>query len=140
MVDRIKRNEAGRVLRDLVDGRITNDEFVSRFPRDRHDSALAAILRAAWTQFSDLRAHKLIGRDSPAPEQRALLERCCVFLRTDLEFQWPPSHSRIRKGILQLIGIGRPLDAADEEYKSRGDLEVWPFLKRSDYELKAKNS
>lgn len=140
MVDRTKRNEGLRVLRDLLEGRITNDEFVSQFPRGRHDPGLGAILQAAWMQFSDLRVHKLTGRDSPAPGPRAILERCCVFLGTDLEFEWPASHSRIRKGILQLIGIGRPLDAADEKYKSSGDFEVWPFLKRSDYEATTKNS
>jgi hypothetical protein len=91
-------------------------------------------------QFSDRRIHKLTGRDSPAPELRAVLERCCVFLSTNLEFQWPPSKSRIGKGLLQLIGLGRPLEAADNEYKSVGDFEVWPFLKRSDYEASTKST
>jgi hypothetical protein len=138
MVDRVKRSEGLRTLRDLLDGRITNDEFVRRFPRAEHDSALAAILQAAWMQFSDRREHKLTGRDSPAPELRAVLERCCVFLSTSLEFEWPPVKTRIGKGLLQLIGLGRPLDAADDEYKSAGDFDVWPFLQRSDYEASVK--
>jgi hypothetical protein len=139
MVDRINRNEGLKTLRDLLDGRINNDEFVSRFPRAEHDPALAAILQAAWMQFSDGRVHKLTGRDSPAPELRAVLERCCAFLSTNLEFQWPQPKSRIGKGLMQLIGLGRPLEAADKEYKSVGDFEVWPFLKRSDYEASTKS-
>jgi hypothetical protein len=139
MVNRVKRSEGLTTLRDLLDGRITNDEFVSRFPRAEQDPALAAILQAAWMQFSDRRVHKLTGGDSPSPELRAILERCCVFLSTDFEFQWPPSRSRIGKGLLQLIGLGRPLDTADEEYKSVGDFEVWPFFKRIDYEASVKS-
>ena len=100
MVDRTNRNEGLKNLRDWLDGKITNDEFVSRFPRAEQDPALAAILQAAWMQFSDGRVHKLTGRDSPAPKLRAVLERCCVFLSTDLEFQWPPSKSRIGKGLI----------------------------------------
>jgi hypothetical protein len=139
MVDRTKRNEGLKTLRDLLDGKITNDEFVSHFPKVEEDPALAAILQAAWMQFSDRRIHKLTGRDSPTPELRAILERCCVFLSTNLEFQWPQSKSRIGKGMLQLFGLGRPLEAADEEYKSVGDFDVWPFLKRTDYEASAKS-
>lgn len=140
MVDLVRRSEGLRTLRDLLDGRITNDEFVRRFPRAEHDPALAAILQAAWMQFSDQRVHKLTGRDSPVPELRAVLERCCVFLNTSLEFEWPPVKTRIGKGLLQLIGLGRPLDAADDEYKSAGDFDVWPFLKRNDYELSRKST
>jgi hypothetical protein len=139
LVDRIKRSEGLKALRDLIDGRITNDEFMSRFPRSKDDSGITVILEAAWLQFSDLRTHKLTGRDSPAPERRAMLERCCMFLSTDLEFQWPPFKSAIGQGLLQLIGLGRPLEAIQREYKSAGDFEVWPFLKRSDYEASTKS-
>jgi hypothetical protein len=140
MVDRISRDEGLKTLRELLDGGITNDEFVNRFPRAEHDPALSAILQAVWMQFSDRRIHKLTGCDSPAPELRAVLERCCLFLGTNLEFQWPPSKSRIGKGLLQLIGLGRPMEAADKGYKSVGDFEVWPFLKRSDYEASTKST
>jgi hypothetical protein len=140
MVDRINRNEGLKTLRDLLDGRITNDEFINRFPRAEQDPALAAILQATWMQFSDRRTHKLTGRDSPAPELRVVLERCCAFLSTNLEFQWPPSKARIGKGLLQLVGLGRPLEAADNEYKSAGDFDVWPFLERSDYEASTKST
>jgi hypothetical protein len=140
MVDRTKRKEGLKTLRDLLDARITNDEFISRFPRTEKDPALVAILQAAWMQLSDRRVHKMTGRDCPPPKLRAVLERCCVFLGTDLEFQWPTSKSRIGKGLLQLIGLGRPIEAADQEYKSAGDFEVWPFLSRSDYEASAKGT
>ena len=136
MVDRANRDVGATVLRDLVDGRITNDDFMSKFPRGT-DPALRAVLDFAWTQFSDLRAHTLAGRDNPTPERRAVLERCCLFLRTDLEFEWPLPTRSIWRGLLQILTLGRLFRPSEEDYKSKGDFEVWPFLRRSDYEAHA---
>ena len=136
MVDRAKRDFGAAVLRDLLDGRITNDEFMGRFPRGT-DPALRAVLDFAWKQFSDLRAHTLTERDAPTPERRAVLERCYLFLRTDLEFEWPmPTHT-IRRGLLQILSLGRLFRPSEGDYKSKGDFEVWPFLRRSEYEAHA---
>lgn len=139
MVDRNKRDQAASTVRDLIDGKITNDEFIRQFPRSADDPALPAVLKAVWMQFSDHRVHKLTGRDNPTPELRAVLERCWLFLATDLEFQWPPAKSRVGKGLLQLIGLDRLFRTSDQQYKSRGDFEVWPFLKKSDYEVHKQN-
>jgi hypothetical protein len=88
----------------------------------------------AWGQFSDLRAHKLTGRHAPTPERRAFLERCVLFLKTDLEFEWPLPKPSLTRGLLEMVGLGRRFRAADEECKSKGDFEVWPFFRKSDYE------
>jgi hypothetical protein len=37
------------------------------------------------------------------------------------------------------IGLGRRFKAAEEEYKSKGDFEVWPFFRKSDYEARVPN-
>ncbi len=139
MVDRNKRDEAAAVVRDLIDGKITNDQFVRQFPRSADDPAIPAILKAAWMQFSDHRVHKLTGRDAPTPGLRAVLERSWLFLTTNLEFQWPPAKPRFGRGLLKLIGFRGRFLASDEEYKSHGDFEVWPFLRRSDYQAYALN-
>jgi len=139
MVERCKRDKAATVIRDLIDGKITNEEFMRQFPRSGDDPALPAILTAAWMQFSDRRIHRLTGRDTPTPDSRAVLERCWLFLATELEFQWPPRKSRVGKGLLQLIGFGGPFLASDQVYRSHGDFEVWPFLKTSDYEAHKRN-
>ncbi len=138
MVDRGNRDVGATVLRDLVDGRITNDEFMGRFPRST-DPALRAILDFAWGQFSDLRVHKLTGRDAPTAERRACLERCYLFLRSDLEFEWPLPKPSIARGLLQIISLGRWFRASEEEYRSKGDFEVWPFFRKADYEARVLN-
>jgi hypothetical protein len=139
LVDRANRDVGATVLRDLADGRITNDEFMRRFPRGTDDPALRAISDFAWTQFSDLRTHTLTGRDSPTLERRTALERCYLFLRTDLEFEWPAPTDSVGRGLLQILTLGRLFRPSQEEYKSKGDFEVWPFLRRSDYEARTRS-
>jgi len=136
LVDRASRDVGAIVLRDLIDGRITNDEFMSSFPRGS-DLALLAVLDFAWRQFSDLRVHTLTGRDSPTPERQAMLERCLLFLSTDLEFEWPSPRHSIGRQLLQVLTLGRCFRLSAEEYKSKGEFEVWPFLRRGDYEAHA---
>jgi hypothetical protein len=133
LVDRENRDLGAVILRDFLEGRITNEEFVKRFPR-RNDPALSAVFYAVWLQFSDLRVHTLTGRDSPQPERRIILERCYLFLTTDLEFEWPVPKPSLVKGVLSMIGLGRLFRASEEEYKSKGDFAVWPFCRRSDYD------
>lgn len=80
MIDRHKRETAAATIRDFIDGKITNDQFMRLFPRSADDPALPAVLKAVWMQFSDHRVHKLSGRDNPTPELRSVLERCWLFL------------------------------------------------------------
>lgn len=137
MIDHGNRDVSASVLQDLIDGKITNDEFMSRFKFPKNtDPAVRAIYIFAWGQFSDLRVHRLTGRDAPTPERLAFLQRCVSFLRTDLEFEWPlPKPSKTR-GLLEMIGLGRRFRAADEQYKSKGDFEVWPFFRKADYQAR----
>src|SRR6266852_4943337 len=63
-----------------------------------------------------------------------LLERCLLFLSSDVEFQWPPPKFRLWYGILRLLGFGRTLKQREEEEMSIGDVDVWPFLRKAEYE------
>lgn len=138
MVDRANRDVAAQILRDFIDGKITNDEFMKRFPKCA-DAALWAVYEFTWRQFSDLRVHTLTGRDSPPPERKAFLERCYIFLTTDLEFEWPAPKRSLVRGLLQILTLGRCFRPSDEEYKSKGDFDFWPFLRKRDYEAHVQN-
>ncbi len=49
MVDRASRHRLAELLRQLVAGRITNDEFEDRVPRDSPDPGIEAVLGdGAW--------------------------------------------------------------------------------------------
>jgi hypothetical protein len=133
LIDRRNRDVGALVLRDFLDGKITNEEFLTRFPRSK-DPALNAILYFVWGQFSDLRIHTLSGRYVPSSDRAVVLERCYLFLKTDLGFEWPVPKPSMAKGLLQIVGLRRLFSASEEQYKSRGDFEVWPFLRKSEYE------
>src|ERR1700686_3109100 len=107
MMNRTQRDAAARVLRSFVDGAITNDEFEAQFPRGEEDSALPAIKANVWMLYSDLHRHKLTGKHEPNAEIRALLERCVLFLDTDLAFEWPVPKvtlSNIGKNLRSRVG------------------------------------
>jgi len=134
MVDRNLRDAAAAVLEDFVDGRITNVEFEQRFPASKDDPALLAIRTESWFYYSDLSEHTLTGKRSLSREQGALLERCALFLKTALEFQWPLPKYGLKYGLIRLLGFGWLLKRREKKEMSMGDVDVWPFLKRSDYE------
>jgi len=131
VIDRKSRNFAAEVLREFVDGNITNDEFTSRFPVDDRDPALRAIRECVWLHYSDVREHRLTGKDALNSEARQLLERCLLFLTTGLKFEWPVPVVSLKHGLLRLVGLG---SFVENRYKRTGDQEVWPFQRRSDYE------
>jgi hypothetical protein len=141
MIDQSRRDAARRVLRSFINGAITNDEFDVQFRGVEHDSALQAIKANVWMLYSDLHRHKLTGKHQPNAETRALLERCVLFLSTNLEFEWPvPKISlsnilpnlrfRVRKW------LGRAPNREITKVESYGgDEDVWPFFRRSDYDV-----
>ena len=130
MVDRIQRDAASRVLRSFIDGAITNDEFEAQFPRSEEDSALPAIKANVWMLYSDLHRHKLTGKHEPNAETRALLERCVLFLETNLEFEWPVPKIGL-SNILPNLWLqakarlgGSP--SRETPQSREGDEDVWP--------------
>jgi hypothetical protein len=132
MVDRTQRDAARRVLRRFIDGEITNDEFEAQFPRSAEDSAIPAIKANAWILYSDLRQHKLTGKYAPNAEIRAILERCVLFLETDLEFKWPVPKISLTNILTNVWPKVRLEKQAPQP--SEGDEDVWPFFRRQDYD------
>jgi hypothetical protein len=140
MIDRHARDIAADALRDFVEGSISNREYEHRYPRSKDDPAIWAIYAHIWFCYSDLREHALIGKHSLNAERRTFVERCLLFLRSDLEFRWLPPEFRLKYGILRLIGLGGVLKRREEEEMSIGDKDVWPFLKKAEYEEAASKS
>lgn len=134
MVDRHARDIAADALRDFVKGSISNEEYERRYPKSKDDPALWEIYVQVWFFYSDLKTHTLTGKHALNDERRAFLERCILFLKSDVEFQWPRQKLRPWHGILRLLGLERILKRREEEEMSIGDKEVWPFLRKAEYE------
>ena len=134
MVNRHNRDIAADLLRQFTEGSLSNQEYEKKYPRSKDDPALWEIYVQVWFFYSDLKTHKLAGKHAPNEEQRAFLERCILFLKSDYEFQWPRQRFRPWDGILRLLGFKRTLKRQDESEMSIGDKDVWPFLKKAQYE------
>jgi hypothetical protein len=122
-------------VRDFMGGSISNREYERRYPRTKGDPALRAIYIALWFGYSDTSEHTMTGKHALNDEGRALVERCVLFLRTDLEFQWPvPSSLCLWYSFLRLVGLGWIVRRLAAQDMSMGDADVWPFLRKTDYE------
>jgi hypothetical protein len=120
-------------------GTVSSREMESDYPFDKSDRALGAIWRRLWFLWDDFHNHTLTGKNSPTREERAMMDRCIAFLESDLEYEWPPYRSASLKLIL-LRALRLRKKAAEvekretEELAKFGDLEVWPFVRKEDWE------
>lgn len=134
MVDPARRAVAARVLKDFASGTTSNDEFERDFPHSDQDAALQGIKSNVWMLYSDLKTHKLTGKYDLPADTKALLERCVLFLHSDLEFEWPLPRIALRNLIPNaLSSIRRVFGAAPTENRASGDEGVWPFFREQDY-------
>jgi hypothetical protein len=132
MIDSEKRQIASELIAKYLSLEITSDELSDDFPRDKRDPALGAIWYNLWPYYSDT-SHKAEGKHQLSPEARELFERCAAFLRTDLEYEWPPyKWISFEYPLWRLFGLGKRLEQKFDEFKSHGDFDVWPFIRRED--------
>jgi hypothetical protein len=134
MIDRHARDIAASALWDFMAGSISNEQYERRYPRAKDDPALWAIYFRVWFLYSDVSEHTLTGKHALTDEGRAFLDRCVLLLRSGIEFQWPPTTLHVWYPLLRLFGVGWIVNRRIEKRMSIGDKEVWPFLKKAEYE------
>ena len=134
MVNLEKRRFASQLISKYLSLEITNDDLSDDFPRDKSDQAFAAIWENLWGYYDYMYTHKAEGKHQLLGEDRKLFERCALFLRTDLEYEWPPHDWISFKYLLwRLLRRRTWIEQKFDEFKSHGDFEVWPFIRREDY-------
>jgi hypothetical protein len=147
MVNHGARQAAAQLVRLFKDAAITNEQFENDWPYVKEDRALLAIRSWLWRFYDDFKTHTLSGDLALSAEGRALFDRCELFLRSNLEYEWPVANFYGGDGIglLPLIhsfGLFLPFHFWLKIHYSRiqkalvrsGDVAVWPFIRRSDYE------
>lgn len=131
--EQTQRRLGADLLRQFMAGEITNEQFHRSFPRSKSDAALKAIFRGAWVTYSDLREYRLVGKDAPNEKVRSILERCQLFLTTDLPFEWPEPKISLLSGILNLLSFGSIARRSEKRLRELGEADYWPFIRKSDY-------
>jgi hypothetical protein len=150
MVATESRRRAALLTEQFRDGKISNFDFEESWPRcDRRDRALRAIGTMLWRFYSDGHEHTLVEEGYVlSPEGREIFDRCALFLRTDLEYQWPKENFIGVGGLgvlgrILTLGLSVFIDRAWRRREERrltamaviGEKAAWPFLTTDEYSL-----
>lgn len=146
MIDRIRRDVAARLVRQFRDGEITSDDLESEWPDRSEDKALEAVETRVWAFYDDHWPRRMSGHDAATPDEREALTRYAAFLDSSLPYEWSKSNfiSIGGCGVLVVFSLGLlwPVDwwikrrnaCVEADLRKQGDLDIWPFIRRSDYD------
>ena len=139
MVNLADRQRVAELIRGLISGAVTNRQFELDYPIASPDLGVREICTELWLYYDDFTEHSLVELYSSNPAARALLDRCILFLGTDLEYGWPP-RIRFPSRRLRLLRMLRMAKSAERlealELKRRnavGDWDVWPFASTNSF-------
>jgi len=141
MVDRKRRDRYAELLRHFLAGRITNDDYERRADQimasdsGTEDRAIAEVYQRVWFLYCDIRTHRMSGKWALPPEGRREAARWIMFLYGPLEYEWPPliTLSGCLANLVTLTLWGR-IQRALHKREFQGDIDLWPFYRRADYE------
>jgi hypothetical protein len=135
LVDQESRAQATETIRALTAGKIDSDQFEDGYPLRSRDLGVKVVWWQIWGLYSDLKTERFTPEHPPSDEVRDLLDRCALFLSTDLPYAWP------RLGfwgtfpfLRRLPLLGRVAKSRRAEFEAAGDPDAWPFLRRKDLE------
>jgi hypothetical protein len=139
MVDRPARDRLAESIRQLAAGAVTNWEFEDKAEFDSLDPAIRAVFWSGpWHLYDDFGNYRLRGRDRLDPLVRREAARWVLFLKTDLAYEWPVARCNVLRAVgwvlANLVTAGQAARRARHEFEKHGDISVWPFIRRSDYE------
>ncbi len=92
MVDRAARRKYAELVRQFISGRMTNDEYESKFEvlellgRDR---AVIEIHSQVWFLYDDMTTHKMEGAHRLDKIGRRRIAQAVLFLQSGSEYNWP---------------------------------------------------
>lgn len=146
MIDRKKRDEAASLIARFASGEINSDELESDWPTSNEYRALGAVGSMLWLHYDDHKPRRAVGKDAASSEELTLFNRYRAYLQSDLPYEWPEDDFIRIEGLGMLVplsfGLLRPIDRliksrnakVDAAMEAHGDLSVWPFTSRSQWD------
>jgi len=135
MIDRRARNAIAEAARHYLSGLSTNFAFDDAiFELRSSDPAIEAIRKQLWLTYDDLREHRHEGKWGLTAEQREVVVRTIMFLKSDFEYQWPavPAWYSGTRPLIWLLTFGFGARALDRRFEFRDFENVWPFRSREE--------
>ena len=131
MIDREARNKLAEVIRHYLSCQINNFEFDETINniKSYNDPVISFLRQELWFLYDDLRTHKNEGKYKAIKDDLDYLKRIILFLKSDSEFQWTEQP-------VTILALFRPKKHKEsiKHWESQGDIDVFPFLKKEDYE------
>ncbi len=139
MIDRHDRDRAAHLVQQLRDGSVSNFDFEGKWPQGGSDRALNAISSMLWHYYDDLHEHTLTEAHALSGGARDLLDRCALFLLSDLEYLWQRDNFisagfSTPRGSLELSGMCPLPDCDPVDASTNSDIAVWPFLTAAEHD------
>jgi hypothetical protein len=134
MIDMNVRRRASILVAQLRDGVISNFDFEDRWPpKEKSDRGLRAIRSMLWRSYDDNHEHRLVGEYALSGDERAIFDRCILFLNSDLDYRWPvddffPKHSSSSSATLLT------------DLRVTGADAIWPFFDEPEYNSRSRES
>ena len=125
MIDRVARNKLAELIRSLSSGQISNDEFEDAIPDTADDAIRQVFSHGVWCLYSDMKEYKLKGKDALSDEVRSIVARWVLFLKSDIEYNWPST--TFKEDFLKCISLGVFGQSTLDKWHAYGDVNLWPF-------------
>jgi hypothetical protein len=139
MVHTVARRQAAESIRHFLSGQITNEEFLVRYPHSK-DPIIWALDDTLWGFYDDLKEHTLTGVFAVPRELKAAVTRSIMFLYSNDEYRWPRITTPGMRAYYQpsflsrVTGFSKFVEKRSAIFMGHGDYDVWPFLKREDFD------
>lgn len=135
MIDRTARNTIAEATRHYLTGLSTNLVFDdAMFDLRSNDPAIKAIRDQLWLIYDDLREHTAKETGRLTTEQREIVLRIIVFLKSDGEYRWPtvPAWYPAVRPLIALGTLGFGTRALDRKFLFKDPDDIWPFRNREE--------
>jgi hypothetical protein len=139
MIDRAGRDRLAECIHQLAAGAITNREFEDKGEFESADDAIRAVFWGGpWLLYDDFRNYRLRGKHRLDPAVRKEAARWGLFLKADLPYEWSVTRPGVLASVLgafaNFMTLGLAARRAQRKFERGGDITVWPFLRRADYD------
>ena len=108
-----------------------------------NDPAVHAVfIGGPWFLYHDLVRYRLSGAHRLSPAVRREAARWVLFLKSDLPYEWPVERRGVVGSLVwvavNVLTLGSFARRAQQRFAHSGEIAVWPFVRRSDYEAALK--
>lgn len=135
MVDISSRKAVAAMLERIFQGELTNYQIEDFWPQKSDDRFIAELPDILWPYYDD-QPEKPLRPGQFSDNGEAFLKRIILFLKSNREYEWPRWKSPVDGGSIlgRLVKCLRKSSEDLENFKRYGDFDVWPFIRRADYE------